>query len=208
MNSPVAFILVALAGISAMLSIMFFMAWFTLGRKPYAMSWALAFLAATFQWAFNYSSPLFPSYEVYWITVNALALVLITLGLRGHCQRTDCRILPANLWPYSTAVLAVIVWATAIEPNVGLRMAMVPAFAAVTLALSSIMIVRHRNETRPAEYAAATVIGVFAVVQAMVAGIAVLQGAGGDDAYFTLYMKVNFLTLRRVTLGWPCSRSS
>ncbi len=50
MTSPVVFILVALAGISAMLCCLFFTAWFTLGRKTYALSWALAFLAATAQW--------------------------------------------------------------------------------------------------------------------------------------------------------------
>jgi len=195
MTSPVFYILVALAGMSAMLSVIFFMAWLTLGRKPYAMSWALAFLAATFQWVFNLSAPLFPSPEVFWITVNAMALVLITLGLRGHCQRTNCTHLPANLWPYSAAVLAVIAWATVIEPHVGVRTAMVPLYAALTLFLTGLMIYRHREEPRLAEIAAAITMVTFGAVQLVAGSMAFMQGAGGDQAFRELYLHFNFLTL-------------
>ncbi|MEM8816510.1 MAG: GGDEF domain-containing protein [Pseudomonadota bacterium] len=195
MTSPVFYILVALAGMSAMISVIFFMAWFTLGRKPYAMSWALAFLAATLQWVINLSAPLFPSHEVFWISVNAMALILITLGLRGHCQRTNCTHLPANLWPYSAAVLAVIAWATVVQPHVGIRTTMVPACAALTLFLAGLMIYRHREEPRPAEIAAAVTMILFAGIQTIAAGMAFMQGADGNDAYRALYMHFNFLTL-------------
>ena len=195
MTSPIFFILVALAGISAMLSLLFFTAWFTLGRKAYAKSWALAFLAATAQWTGNIFAASFPTPEAHWLTVNGLALVFITLGVRGHCQRAECRNLPAHLWPYSTAVFAVIAFATLVEPHVGIRSMLVPAYGMVALFLIATIIVRHRIDTRPAEYAAAAMMGVFGIVQGVVATLAFLQGQGGDEAYRNLYMQFNFMTL-------------
>ena len=201
MTSPVAYILVALAGISAMLSVIFFMAWSTLGKKPYAMSWALAFLAATLQWTCNIFSTSFPNFEAYWLTGNAFALILLTLGLRGHCQRTNCQRLPGNLWPYSAAVYAVIVWATIVQPHVGVRTAMVPLFASLTLFLTALIIYRHREEPRPAEYAAAILFALVAVIQAIAGAMAFMQGETGDAAYFGLYMHFNFLTLPAAYTG-------
>ncbi len=195
MTSPIFFILVALAGISAMLCLLFFIAWFTLGRKSYALSWALAFLAATAQWTGNVFAANFPNPVVHWLTVNGLALAFITLGVRGHCQRVDCKILPKNLWPYSAAVFGVIAWATVVESHVGIRSMLVPAYGMLGLFLIAWMIVRHRVDTRPAEYAAAAMMGVFGVVQGVVATIAFLQGQGGDEAWRALYMQFNFLTL-------------
>lgn len=195
MTSPVFFILVALAGISAMLCLLFFTAWYTLGRKTYALSWALAFLAATAQWTGNILADVFPNPESHWLTVNALALIFITLGVRGHCQRTGCKLLPRNLWPHATAVFAVIIWATLIEPHVGIRSMLVPGYAMVGLLLIAFIIVRHRVDTRPAEYAAAAMMGGFGVIQGVVAMLAFLQGPEGDAAYRALYMQFNFMTL-------------
>ena len=195
MTSPVFYILVALMFTSAMISITFFIAWKTLGEKPYALSWAIGFLAATFQWMFNIGATLFPSPEMHWLTVNALALVLITLGLRGHCQRTDCKILPKNLWPYAVAVFGAIVWTTMVDKHVGINMAIVPGVAAITLFLSALMILRHREKPRPAERAAAITMVVFGLAQLAASGMALLQGPFGDESYRTLYIHFNFLTM-------------
>ncbi len=195
LTSPVAYIVVALALNSAMLSVIFFLAWKTQGEKPYALNWSLAFLAATGQWTFNLVSHDFPSVETYWLTVNALGLVVITLGLRGHCQRTGCQLLPQNLWPYAAATYAAILWFTVVEPHIGLRTAILPTAAAITLFLSAAMIIRHREETRAAEYAAAITMMLFGLSQFAAAYAAILQGAAGNDAYRALYVNINFLSL-------------
>ncbi|MFQ5610472.1 MAG: GGDEF domain-containing protein, partial [Woeseiaceae bacterium] len=195
MTSPVFYILVALTLTSAMISVIFFLAWKTLGEKPYALSWSIGFLAATCQWFFNLASPLFPGFESYWLTVNAFALVLITLGLRGHCQRTNCTVLPQNLWPYAGAVYAAIVWTTLVDKHVGISTALVPGMAAVTLFFSALMILRHREKPRPAEYAAAITMIVFGLAQLAASGMAILQGPVGEESYRTLYIHFNFLTL-------------
>lgn len=195
MTSPISYILVALALNSAMLSVIFFLAWKTQGNKPYALNWSLAFLAATGQWSFNLASNAFPSIETYWLTVNALGLAVITLGLRGHCQRTDSQILPQNLWPYTALLYAAILWFTVVEQHVGLRTALLPTAAAITLFLSATMIMRHRRNPRPAEYAAAITMTLFGLSQLAAAYAAILQGAAGNDAYRALYVNINFLSL-------------
>ena len=195
MKSEVFYIIVAMHFASLTLSIVFFLAWKTLGKKPYALSWSVGFLAASAQWLCNIFAPSFPSWESYWLTVNALAMGLITLGIRGHCQRTNCERLPRNLWPYVGAIYAVIVWATVVNPHAGVSMALVPATAAVTLFLSALMTIRHREQSRPAEWAAATSMVVFGLSQGIAAGMALMQGATADAGYMTLYQQFNFLTL-------------
>jgi len=195
MTSPVFYILVALTLTSAIISITFFIAWKTLGHKPYALSWCIAFLAATCQWFLNLAMPVFPNFASYWLTVNGLAVVVITLGLRGHCQRTNSKMLPENLWPHAGLVYTAVVWITVVEQHIGLAIAFMPGVAALTLFISAVMIVRHRDHTRPAEWAAAASIFIFGIAQLVTAGVALLQGPAGDQAYRDLYMHFNFMTL-------------
>ncbi len=195
MISPVFYILVSMVFTSTALSIIFFIAWRTQGRKPHALSWSIGFMAATLQWSANLQADWFASPALYWLVVNALALVLITLSIRGHCQRTDCRMLPKNLWPYAGAVYAVIVWTTIIDPHVGWRTALVPGFACITLFLSALMIIRYREKPNAAEWAAAVSMILFGISQGIAAGMGLLQGAGGDDVYRNLYLHYNFITL-------------
>ena len=195
MTSPVAYIIVALALNSAMLAGIFFLAWKTQGEKPYALTWSLAFLAATGQWSSIFAGGTFPSFEAYWLTVNALGLAVITLGLRGHCQRTNCQILRQNMWPYAAAVYAAIFWFTVVEQHVGLRTAILPTVGAISLFLSAVMILQHRQKPHPAEWAAAITMTIFGLSQLAAAYVAVLQGAAGNDAYRTIYLNINFLSL-------------
>ncbi len=195
MTSQVHYIIVAMMLASATLSAIFFIAWKTMGRKKYALSWSVAFLAATLQWILNLKPNAFPSFEAYWLTVNAFALAVITLGIRGHCQRTRCQYLPDNLWPYAGLVYAAVAWATVIDHNVGLRTALIPAAACIGLFLSAVMVLRHRDAPRPAEWAAATSLVLFGISQGIAAGMAAMQGSAGDVTYQALYLNFNFMTL-------------
>lgn len=195
MDSPVYYITNAMLLASITLTIIFFLAWKTLGKPPYALSWSVGFLGAATQWFLNLNQDWFSNFTTYWVMVNAFALVMITLGIRGHCQRTNCKSLPDNLWPFAGLVYAAIVWTTVIDLHVGISMALVPAAACATLFLSALMVIRHRETPRPAEWAAAVSMILFGVSQGIAAGMAILQGAGGDTAYHSLYMHYNYLTL-------------
>ena len=195
MTSPVFYILVSLMLTSAMMSLIFFLIWKTLGEKPYALSWAIGFLAATAQWFISLVPNWFPSYEMYWLMINALALVVVTLGLRGHRQRTDCKFVPKALWPFAVAVFAGVVWTSLVDRHLGISTALIPVAATVTLLLSALAIIRHREKSRPAEIAAAITIAAFGLTQLVASTLALMQGRLGDEVYSALYVQFNFLTL-------------
>jgi len=180
---------------SLALTIVFFIVWQTFGRKSYALTWSAAFMAATVQWSLHLFENSFTHYEIYWLVVNAFALIMITLGIRGHCQRTDCTFLPKNIWPYTTLMYAIVIWTTIGTPHVGISAAIVPATASVMLMLSALVIIRHKSTPLPAEWAAAISMVLFAITQGIAAGMAALQGGAGNEFYFGLYMHFNFLTL-------------
>ncbi len=178
-----------------MLSVIFLLAWKSQGNKPHALTWSLALLAATGQCLITIAGGAFHSFETYWLTVNALGLAMITLGLRGHRQRTGPQILPKNLWPYAAAIYATIIWFTVVEQHVGLRTAILPTAGALSLFLSAIMIMRHRKKPHLAEWAAAITMLLFGLSQFAAAYVAVLQGPAGNDAYRALYLNINFVSL-------------
>ena len=195
MNHESFYIIFSLMVISAVLSLTFFMAWRNFGRKPHALTWSAAFLAGMLQWLCTLNYDAFPGQEAYLLTENAFSMALVALGLRGHCQRTKCKRLPRNLWPYVLAVYAFLAWHVLVDPNVGIRMTVVPAFAALTLFMSTYMIIRYRERTRPAEWAAAIAISVFGATQVGSAALAFMQGAAGDESIRAAYSHFNFLTL-------------
>jgi diguanylate cyclase (GGDEF)-like protein len=163
-TSAVIYLQAALAITSLIIAIIFYMAWKTLGEKRWALNWSIAFVSSTFYWLVNLSSQTFPSHETYWLTVNAFGLAMITLALRGHCERSECQNLPKNLWPYAILIFAVVFWTTMVRPHAGLSAAVLPFVAAISLLLSAAMIIRHREETRVAEWASAITMIVFAIV--------------------------------------------
>lgn len=195
MDSPVYYIIVAMMFASCTLSIIFFLTWKTQGKKPYALSWSVGFLAATAQWFLNLQSHWFTSREAHSLVVSAFAMVLITLVVRGHCQRTNCKRLPKNLWPHASIIYVGIVWTTVFEPHVGISTALIPATASLTLFISALMIIRHRVVTRAAEWAAATSLVLFGLAQGVAASMALMQGADGDAVYESVYMHYNYLML-------------
>lgn len=195
METQVFYILVSMVFTSAALSIIFFLAWKYLGEKPYALSWTFAFAAGTLQWFFDLYAGWFDDSQFHSVICNGLALVLITLVLRGHSQRTESTLVPDNLWPFAGTVYAAIVWTTVVDPHVGWRMALVPATVCVSLFLCALMIIRHREYSRPAEWATAVSMILFAVSQGIASGMALMQGPTGDLSYGALFTDYYFITL-------------
>ncbi|MDA0705029.1 MAG: GGDEF domain-containing protein [Proteobacteria bacterium] len=181
--SPVIYIQGALATTSLIIAIIFFMAWRTLGEKPWALNWSVAFVASTLYWLINLGSVFFPGHASYWLLANAFGVATVTLALRGHCQRTKCERLPDNLWPYAILVFAGILWTTVVRPHAGLSAAILPLVTAISLLLSAAMVIRHREQTRVAEWASAITMILFAIVQLPAA--AYVYGLGPDKDVVT-----------------------
>jgi diguanylate cyclase (GGDEF)-like protein len=195
MSSPFYYIIFSLMVSSAALSVTFFIAWRNFGRQAHALTWAAAFFVGFLQFGTTLNAFAFPSEPVYLLFENAFAISLITLGLRGHCQRTHCRWLPQNLIPFAAAIYAVTVWFAIFQPHAGMVRGIAPLYAAVTLSLSAYLIVSYREHTRASEWAAAVSIVLFAFTQVIAAGISLSQGAQPDPALFDRFMHFTYLTL-------------
>jgi diguanylate cyclase (GGDEF)-like protein len=178
-TSAVIYIQAALGIVSLMTSIIFYLAWKTLGEKPWALRWAMAFVASTLYWFVHLFSTYFYSYETYWLTANALGFAMITLVLRGHCERSQCEYLPDNLWPVSILLFTGVMWTTLVTPNAGLSAAILPVVSAISLLLAAAMVIRHRQRTRTAEWASAITMTIFALGQFPAA--AFVYGLGPDS---------------------------
>ncbi|MGI9271824.1 MAG: GGDEF domain-containing protein [Woeseiaceae bacterium] len=192
---PVIYIQAALGMTSLIIAIIFFMAWKTLGHKPWAMNWSMAFAASTLYWIVNLSASLFPNYPSYWVTANALGLAMITLALRGHCQRSECEYLPNNLWPFAALIFASIFWTTVVRPHAGFSTAALPFVASITLFMSAAMVIRHRKVTRIAEWAAAITMILFATVQLPAAVYAFSLGSQAELAASSLFTHASILVI-------------
>lgn len=195
MGSPFSYIIFSLMISSAALSIVFFLAWTNFGRQAHALSWAMAFLAGTLQWATTLNARLFPTAEAYQLIEAALALALITLCLRGHCQRTQCTLLPQNLFPFAALLFVAIAWFAIARPHAGIRLGIVPAYASVSLYLTAYLIVSYRDRTRSTEWATAIFCALFATTQALSAWIAFMQGPVRDATLHSTFLHFTFLTL-------------
>lgn len=195
MTSPALYILVALTLMSAMISLTSLFAWRTLGEKPHALSWSLAALAATFQWGLTLLAQAFPSGQTYWLTINALSLAVIALGLVGHCQRSGKAVIEKNAWASAIAVYLIIVWTTIVNPHAGISSAAAPAFAAVTHCLASYIVMQHRKNSRPADIATAVTTAFVGLAQGAAAVVAFMQGPLANPELQSIYDQITFMTL-------------
>jgi diguanylate cyclase (GGDEF)-like protein len=161
----------------------------------------MTFALATVQWIFNLLIEQFPSHETYWISVNILALLAITFAVQGHCLRVGRTIRQEFLWGAPAAALLIITWFTVIQPHIGLRMAIGPAYAAFALAFCACCILRFSEKISSAELGSTITLIIFAVSQLVAAGAAVMQGPIVNQSYLDVYLIVNFTVMPAAFTG-------
>ena len=191
----VIYIIVSLAITSAALSAIFLIAWRTMGRRKHALTWAAAFAVASLQWIGNLANAVFPSWEVYWVTVNTLGLTTISLALLGFLQRSGIVVKPAVFWAPPLLCLLGIAWFTIGTPHAGLRVGLQPTYGAIVLALGAFLVLRFRDRPLPAEWGAAIAMIVLSVSQVAAGTAAFLQGAETDASLSAMYSSINFLAM-------------
>jgi diguanylate cyclase (GGDEF)-like protein len=193
--APQFFILVALMLTSIVLAVALFLAWRDFGRPRHALFWAGAFAVGALQWACNLAqSFLFDDRRVYWVVVNAIPLLILSLALLGHRVRVGW----SNNWRalllLALAVEAAVVWFTVVQPHVGLNMAIQPAYAGLML-LATAYTVWRGGQRQTAELAVVAANGAFGLVELAAAGAALAQGATVQEPYLSWYLRINFLLL-------------
>lgn len=194
--TAVLYLLVSLCLTSFALGVIFLIAWTSYGRKPYALTWSLAFFVSTTQWILNiFQGLLFTDHRVYWIAANVPPIVAVSLALLGHRQRAGLK----TPWPWlvgaGAATEAAIVWFTWPMPHIGLQMFIEPLFAAVGLGWIAVILLRHRERPLPAEWGAAIATALVAGMQAVAGFVALLQGSTADRGFQEIYSRINFLGL-------------
>lgn len=199
--APTTFLVVSLCLTSALLSSIFWIAWRSFGREEHARTWALAFGVATAQWALNFSSSVIPDQRLYWIVVNGLGIAVVTLGLIGHWQRTRRPWRKRWLVAAGIAVELILAWFTVVDPHVGLRMALQPAYAGLLLISMGVIIYHSRPRPLPAERGAAAVHVAFGTIEMIAAFVALSQGVEREPRAFDLYLKINFLAMPAAYVG-------
>ena len=201
MSSPVFFLLVSLAMSSAMLSVIFLMAWLTQGRLEHARTWSITFAIASLQWLINIFNESFPSREVYWLIANGVMLAGVTIGLLGHFQRVGRNVEVARLVLPAVAAYILIAWFTIASPHIGLQIGLGPAYAALTMFVATRLILQHRRKPRVAEWGAAITIGLFGLNQSAAALAGFLQGPTVNPDYMNAYYMINFLGMPAAYTG-------
>jgi diguanylate cyclase (GGDEF)-like protein len=201
----VAYVFVAQFCTSLMLGAIFLLAWRTIEPRPHTLSWALAFSLATVQYVLNAVVNFVPVHglarDLYWVLVNAMALVVQALAWAGFRQRAGLRGWPQPLVVYLVAVEALVVWFTLVKFHQGLRMVLIPWSGTFLLAACAWVLVRPGRKLRAAEWGAVVVLLLFSLGQLVAGAAALMQGAAPNEHYLALYTEVNLLAMPALYTG-------
>ncbi|GGP64267.1 GGDEF domain-containing protein [Shewanella saliphila] len=201
MESPFTYILITLFFSSILLSIIFFMTWQTMGRQKYALMFSLSFLASTALWANTIFKSLFLSHNLYWMMGCTLSMLSVVLGTKGHCLRTKTPIPTSALLSLGGVGVALTFYFTYIDPFIGMQMSLYLFVDVIFLLITSVVIIRHRTKSRPAEIGTSVMHFVFAISLFIAASIALSQGRNMDVELIKLYSIVNFTALPAAYVG-------
>ncbi len=194
------FILIAMALTSALLCLVFAVAWSSLGRPRHALTWSLTFALATAQWSTNVFRDWFPEVWHYWAASNLFAFAAATAATIGHLQRLQ-RPITWRVWAVPIAATVVLIFAITPPAHDGLRMGLAPIHGALLLSYVSLLLIRARPRLMAAEWATVCATLAFAITQLAAGVVALAQGPVMVEALVLLYLKINFLVLPGAYVG-------
>ncbi|WP_395373691.1 diguanylate cyclase [Marinicella sp. W31] len=195
------YVSISLFLINIMMSVIFWLTWKTIERKPHTLLWSLLFAVAAINGALNAINQLFPNRDIYWVIVNAISLLAQWLAWSGFRMRAgrspyDWRMLGL----FITAELLVI-WFTLMQPHMGLRMVMIPYVGFLVMLACAWEIYNNGRKTRPAEIGAMILFSIYGLVQAAAGTAALMQGAEPQQIYLNWYSHINFLLMPAAFTG-------
>lgn len=200
----IAYIQLALAFISVMLSGIFYISWRSFGRGMHSLVWCATFAVTSVQWACNilhYHGWAVTDQATYWMLVSGLAYTASSLGLIGYLLRAGKRV-PLRLFATAIlAALAITLWASLPGGHVGLSIAISPFFTVMTTSVAAWVLLTSRSRKNAAEWGAAVVNIVFAGSQLAAAVVAFSMGATYDPETSALFLSIIFTTLPTAFTG-------
>lgn len=166
-----------------------------MGRQAHAYTWGWTFVFGTLQWCGNLLQGFFLSWEAYWLTVNALSMITVSLGVKGHCQRLNFKISAAQLWVPAALAYSVIVWFTVVDVHVGIRTGTQALYTGLVIGAAAYLVLTRPEKLRPAEWGAGLSMVFFSAAQLMAATMALRAGVDGDPAFLQMYSSINYITM-------------
>jgi diguanylate cyclase (GGDEF)-like protein len=196
------YLLVVLFLVSIVLSVIFRVAWKTLGRPSHARTWSLAFAIGAGGYLLNaVGAALRLSSPLYVMVVSLPSLALTYLATRGYRQRAGLPMYPRRFGAGFLAVLAIMVLANYVFPHQGARLAIVPLFGAAMLFLGSQAAVRYRRKPSSADRSSAVFQLVFVCFELLLTALALRLGKGPNPSALAVYNQVLLLGLPSLYVG-------
>lgn len=187
------YIIVSLFFTNLILAVIFFTAYFSMGKERHILIWAATFIIGALQWLTNIFKP--DNFIVYWMLVCSFSVGTIVFGTWGHLVRTGYNFGLKVLFSSGIIVLLVTYYFTAVHSHRGLSMSVYIFHTVFLLCFCSIIILKHRERPRAAEVGAAASYFLFAIAQGIAATFALMQGAEIDPYFYSTYKTINFLSL-------------
>lgn len=197
--SPFFYTILSLLFTNITLAIIFFTAYFKMGRERHTLIWAFTFLIGAAQWLANIFKP--GDHTTYWMLACSLSVGTIVFGTWGHFIRTSVNYSRKVLFGSGIVVILITYYFTAIEPHLGLSQSLYIFHTVFYLCICAYVLVRYGKSSRTAEIGAATVYFLFAIAQGVAAAAALMQGSQPDPVYFDLYRTINFVSLPTGYIG-------
>jgi len=180
------YVSISLFLINIMLSVIFWLTWRTIERKPYTLIWSMMFALSAVNGALNAINDLFPNRDIYWVIVNAVSLVVQWLAWAGFRIRAERSQYDLRMLSVLIGTELLIIWFTLFQPHMGLRMAMTPYCGAIVVFACAWEIYNTGRKTRPAEIGAMTLFTIYGLVQIAAGTAALMQGAQPQEFYLNL----------------------
>lgn len=177
------------------LSIIFFVAWQTMGRQKYALVWAVTFVIMGAQRFLNLIRDVIQPFELYWMIVVTLSVLTVAMGLVGHVLRVKANI-PLRWIFYSLIpIIAVTFYYTVIDSHVGARTSLYVMYNSLLLVAAGVVVLRSRAVSFPAEIGASVTYFLLAGFQFTSAVFALMQGQVHDPVLWEAYKLLNFVIM-------------
>ena len=193
------YIIVSLLFTNIVLAVIFFTAYFSMGRERHTLIWAFTFVVAACQWLVNIFQP--SNFNAYWMIACTLSVGTILFGTWGHLVRTNSRFSKTSLLLSGLAIIAITYYFTVIDLHRGLSTSLYIYHTVFYLLLCGYVLLKHRDKPRAAEIGAAAAYILFAISQGIAATYALMQGAEWNAEYFDIYRMINFVSLPTGYIG-------
>lgn len=200
-------LIIELAMVSAMLSLILWIAWLRFGRAAHALTWSVAYGVGFLSYAANAYSNSHPhTYRAYLVLGGSIATFSMNyLWVRGYRQRAQ---LPLYTWRFLTAlVLATVglVFFTFFDPYISMEVAIMSIVMATLLFLAACTVLRDRNgwkrRTSIAERASAIVQFLFGCLELILMVIALRVGRIVTPSSFLIYSEILVFGLPSFYIG-------